>query len=250
MKGEAAYEELPFLYIGGFIDSRIINKGRSSEGVFYLSMSPDIYSAVVFASILEDYVMLKEPVVIAGMSSHSAGASGFCIINDQGPANKFYSEDNIPFDSRLTHKNLPKSIPIAIYEAYLQSAHVHNDFLKIKMEDQLALALSKIALDEDVVLRKYCVDIANRNGIDMSIVYRREKEFRKVQARWKLLKCLKERIYRCFNYRVLSGKEYGIQDIYGASILAKAIYLEETCYKRWRLKKILRRVRKLFGNCN
>jgi len=244
MRGDSDHH-LPYLYTGGFVDSRIINKARSSEGIFYFSKNPDSYSVFALASVLDKYVMLKEPVAIGGWSYHSVGSSLFGATNNQEPAKKFlYEERNIPLHDRLMqYKDWFKSNQINIYESYLQSAHIHHDFLKIKMEDQLGLALSMISSKEYGSLRKICVEIAAQNGIDMSVVDGKEKEYR----RWEFFKSWKRRIYRSFNYRVLSGKEFGIQDIYGASILAKAVYLQETRYAGWRLKKCLQAVIKLLG---
>ena len=247
MRGDAYYRDLPVLYTGGFVDSRIINKARSSEGVFYFSMHPDTYSMMALVSVLDDYVMLKEPVAVSGVSFHSTGASYYNALSNQGPVQEFHSEENIPFDNRLISKDFPRSGEILIYEGYLQAAHLHHDFLKVRMEDQLGLALSRSSPDRYDALRKYCVAIADRNGIDMSVVDCKEKAFRKsVRHRWGILRSLKLRIYRNFNYRVLSGKEFGIHDIYGASILARAVFLLETRYARWKVKQFFQGVRRMF----
>ncbi len=242
MRGAASYMDLPYLYTGGVVELSVIKRARASRGSFYLSLNPDIYSAIALASVLDDYVMLKEPVAIAGLSSHSTGASGFGLTQSV-PVQKFFSEENIPFDGRLRHNNFPRSASIWIYECYLQAIHIHDDFLKVKLEDQLGLALSRIPKNEYDILRKYCVEIAHRNGIDMTLVDRREKAY----GRWGFFRRWVERVSWSWNHLVLSGKEFGIHNVYEASILARAVLLLKTRYAGWRFKKLFKGIRKLFG---
>ncbi len=246
LRGETGYMALPFLYTGGFIDVKVINKARSSQGAFYFSLNPDLYSAVAFASVLNNYVMLREPVAVAGLSAHSTGASAIGAKKNKEPANKFLSEGNIPFHPWLINKDWPKYIPqsmaIYVYECYLQSAHIHHDLLKIKMVDQLGVALSMCPKNDYEALRMYCVEIAERNGVSMAAVDRKEKAC----SQGKALKNLGERLYRSLNYRVLSGKEFGVHDVYEAAVLAKAVFLLETRYAGWRFKKLFQGLKKVF----
>src|SRR6185436_6485266 len=100
-QGEVTYPELPWLYTGGFVDKRAIDKARSADGQFFCSMIPDVYSAIALASTLDRYVAMREPVSVAGVSSHSNGASSLGIGKLLGPAEKFFSESNIPFHATL-----------------------------------------------------------------------------------------------------------------------------------------------------
>ena len=250
MNGEASYMDLPYLYTGGFVHSEIINKARSSKGTFYFSLNPDVYSAVAIASVLDNYVMLRESVAVAGMSSHSIGGSALGIEKSKQPAQKFFSEGNIPFDTRLINKDwpqeIPKSGPIFAYECYLQTERIHSDFLNVQMADQLGMALSRCPKSQYEDLRKYCVEIAEKNGLTIQDVDLKEKFFQ----RWQFLNDFREKVYRSFHYRVLSGKEFGIHDVYEASILARAVFLLETRYAGWRFKKIFQGIKKLFRRCS
>lgn len=241
MRGDAYYMDLPCLYTGGVVDSGIVNRIRGLRGDFYFSMTPDIYSGIAVASSLDRYVMLKEPIAVAGRSSKSMAAAGAGFANSASILQQFLLDDNIPFDSRLREENFNKSLEIVIYECYLQTQYIHHDCLNLKIEDQLGLALSRCDRDRYNVLRQYCVEIAKRNGVDISKVKNKEIEY----GKWQFFKKLKERIYRSFHYRVLSGYEFGVSDVYGASILANAIFLLETRYAGWRFKKFLQGLRKL-----
>lgn len=246
LRGETGYMDLPFLYTGGFVDVQVVNKARSSQGEFYRSLNPDLYSAVAFASLLDNYVMLKEPVAVAGLSAHSTGASAIGANKNKESANKFLSEENIPFDARLLNKDWPRYIPqsmaIYVYECYLQSVHIHHDVLKIKMEDQLGVALARCPKNDYDALRAYCMEIAERNEVSMAVVDRKEK----IYSQGRFFRDLGERLYRSLNYRILSGKEFGIRNVHEACLLAKVVFLSETRYAGWRLKKLFQGIRKVF----
>jgi len=243
MRGQASYLELPITYTGGFINSQIIEKARSGEGLFYSSVNPDAYSTIALASVLDNYVMLKEPVAISGASTHSIGNSWMGVTKNDF-FQKFLSEGIIPFDSRVRTKDWPKDWPkspsLHLYECYLQSEHLHHDFLKIKMEDQLGLALSRSTPEWYDNLRKYCVEIAQQNKIDMVIVDRKEKEFRQGE----FFRHWEEIISRGLKYLFMQGKEFGIHDVYEASIAIRAIFLFKTRYSNWLLTKTIRRIGK------
>ena len=142
MHGRTEYYELPYLYTGGFVDLKLINAARNSDGVFFCSMTPDVYSAIALASTTDTFVMMREPICVMGVSSHSNGASMFCPRTPKGPSDLFFSESNIPFHSRLGSGRV-RSIEIVVFECYLQSSHLHHDELRIDMFEQLTLALAR-----------------------------------------------------------------------------------------------------------
>jgi hypothetical protein len=250
MRGDAAYPDLPGLYTGGFVDALAINLAREPSGAFFLSMTPDVYSAIALASVLDTYVMLKEPVAVAGLSSHSTGAAGFGIGKNCVPAQTFFMEENIPFHSMLAGGERVKSLEICVYESYLQSAHLHHDFLKIRLEDQMRLALSRIVPQYYDDLRRYCSQVACDNEINMDIVDRKTNKLKgRLSLQW--LKTVANLIIRELpfsgnkEFRIKDAREFGVQDISGAVLLAKAVFLLETRYANWKLDTFFRSVKKV-----
>ncbi len=221
MHGHASYLDLPHLYTGAFADISVINQARNVNGIFFLSMTPDVYSGIALASILDHYVMLKDPVAIAGISIHSNGASTLGIGTNKIPAQKFYSEKNIPFHSKLTGGEVVKSIPILAYECYLQSIHLHIDFLNVKIKDQLELALNNINLEHYEDLKKFCFRVAKDNDITLftsnykKTIIKKESFFNRFKIITNLFCC----------EVTVSGKEYGIQNVHEAALLANGIFL-------------------------
>ena len=132
MDGRASYTELPMLYNGGFVSKSLIDTAKRHTGSLFLSMTPDVYSAIVFSMLTEDYVYSYEPLAINGASLHSGGTaifSGRKTNSKHDPAEKFYSEDNISFHPELplTRYGRPvRSIPVTVYEAYLQAEAFHR----------------------------------------------------------------------------------------------------------------------------
>ena len=239
MYGEANYPDLPCFYTGGFARKDVIDRARNIKGEFFLSMTPDIYSAIALSSVLDNYVMLNEPVAVAGVSSHSIGASGFELGLNPEPVKIFFTENNIPFHNTLAGGEMVKSMPILIYESYLQSIHLHHNFLNIKLEDQLGLALAEVAPKYYNGLREYCGRVASDNKISMATIDRKTKRFKnrlRIQE-------LKKRFMQLFRERIIDCNKFGIRDVYGAAILAKAIFLQETQYAHWKLDYFFRLTR-------
>ena len=70
---------LPVLYNGGFISMELIKEAKSSreDGLFFRSLSPDVYSAMVFSLHTDEYVYSDEPLAVNGASIHSGGTAKF-----------------------------------------------------------------------------------------------------------------------------------------------------------------------------
>jgi len=250
MRGDADYHDLPYLYIGGFVDSHVIKRSCGAGGTFFLSMIPDIYSAIALASVVESFVMLKEPVAIRGVSSHSTGASSLGIGGKLDAAQEFFSEENIPFHSMVAGGEQVKSVEILVYESYLQSTHLNHNFLKIELEDQLGLALSRIMPKYYADFRKYCRQVAYNNEIDMDMVDRKTRKWR----RHLFIKNLKNAINVIVGelpfsgnkvYRIADARKFGVKDISGAAILAKAVFLLETRYGNWKFDNFFQSMKKV-----
>jgi len=132
LDGARYYHELPMLYNGGFISVDLIKQAKSLTERFFMSMTPDVYSAIVFSLLTDSFVYSHEPLAINGASLHSGGTAGFERVKQKrsyDPAEKFWSEKNIPF-----HEELPvlengrpvRSIQVLVYEAYLQAKKFHS----------------------------------------------------------------------------------------------------------------------------
>jgi glycosyltransferase involved in cell wall biosynthesis len=241
MRGNASYQELPYVYTGGFVDIRLINRARREDGCFFCSMTPDVYSAIALASIVDDYAMLHEPVCVMGVSVHSNGSSQFGLGKSQGPVLKFYSENNIPFHESLG-SNTVKSIPIITYESYLQASHLHNDILKVDMVEQLGLALATSSDEYRTELKKYCDEVALRNGVDLKAV-----EICISKRNPKIISRLLSFAVTYWNELCVDSAKYSVKNVYGAAMLSHVLYKFNRHDKNWRLINMKKLVLKIWS---
>jgi glycosyltransferase involved in cell wall biosynthesis len=174
LNGRRNYNELPMLYNGGFISFDLIKEVKSVTKNFFLSMVPDVYSAVVCSLLTKTYVYSYEPLAINGASLHSGGTAGFERVKQNrsyDPAEKFWSEGNIPL-----HQALPllkngrpaRSIQIIIYEAFLQAEKFHAAKpVKVSHEQQLRLALEKSGPDHSEIV-EWAKLFAEKHNLNLS----------------------------------------------------------------------------------
>lgn len=178
MKGKLPYNRLPMLYNGGFIHTSLIKKAKTITGNFFLSMTPDVYSAMVFSLLTDEYVYTDEPLAINGASHHSGGTAAFETekkSRSYDPAAKFWSEGNIPFHDHLPllASGIPvRSIAAIVYEAYLQAKPLHHfKQLVVSPEQQLDLIL-KTAAPHTAEVIEWGKSFAEKHQLDYAKVTR------------------------------------------------------------------------------
>ena len=152
LNGPTTYESLPVLYTGGFIESSLLDEIRNiSGGNVFHSQNPDVYTGVLISMLVNEYSYTSFPLAVQGASIHSNGSSRFSKDHkkygaDAPPDKKFGSEENIPFHNRLplaADGGQIQSIPVIVYEAYLQSIrHLPDEDLLTNDQIQLYKALS------------------------------------------------------------------------------------------------------------
>jgi glycosyltransferase involved in cell wall biosynthesis len=147
MRGRERYNQLPMIYNGGFIHISILKEIKAKTGSFFLSVSPDIYSAVSISRVVGQYVYTNEPLAISGTSKHSTGNSFFSTNKERriAPSSKFTNEDNLPFhrDMPLCQDGgYPLSLHACVYEAYLQSEILIEHGTRLNHADQLEIIMA------------------------------------------------------------------------------------------------------------
>jgi len=186
------------------------------------AMTPDVYSGIVFSHLTEEYLYSNEPLAINGASIHSGGTAAFekkKIKRNYDPAEKFWKEPNIPFheDLPLMHSGRPvRSIPVIVYEAYLQAKAFHDlKLISISKSSQLATTLAKSGPDPSEIMEwaglfcaKHNVEMPNQLLI----------RFRSLKDRLsRLLFRLKRGAY---SNRVIGSIRVPLQNVFEASLVA------------------------------
>ena len=242
MSGKLNYINLPVLYNGGFIDFSLVKKAKSITGSFFLSMTPDVYSGIVFSFLTEEYVYSYEPLAINGASHHSGGTAAFSGLKTKqsyNPAEKFYSEENIPFNPALplTEKRTPvKSIQAVVYEAYLQASVFHDIKPMVKglvsPQQQLDLILRDLSLypHTSKEVMQWAPQFATQNNLvfNNSFIVVRKHRFNLIVRR-ALIK-----IPDFLTTLVVTGKQnFELNNVYEASIVAESI--KKTFFRKFLL---------------
>jgi len=158
LEGDLDYSELPMLYTGGIVHSSLIAKAKNQQNKFYNSFTPDVYSGIAIASVVNEYLRIEKIFAISGLSKFSNGQSQLGKNKDSSIAQVFFSENDIPFFKTLGDGKI-KSIHFLTLEAYLQSSFLRlND--KIAMTRQFELVISQapnnIKNEIKNYLREFC----------------------------------------------------------------------------------------------
>lgn len=220
LDGRRHYTELPMLYNGGFVSLDIINRAKSMTGNFFQSMTPDVYSAIAFSLLTENYVYSLEPLAINGASLHSGGTAGFERVKQKrsyDPVEKFWNEKNIPF-----HEELPlmktgrpvRSISVCVYEAFLQAKRFHDlKQVHTSHQKQLEIAVKTSGPDPEEI-NEWAELFRRKNGLKpQSMPARHRKPLRPYS--------FFSRISNIFHSVRFKGNQgLPLSDVYDATILA------------------------------
>ena len=114
------YSRLPSIY-NGIVRKSLLEKAResSTNGIFFNSIAPDIFSALVLSTVTGRYFLSEYPFSVSGISRHSTGVSYFGSgRNDAGnPATRFLMETSREYDPRV--KSAPDVATVVMGEYLL-----------------------------------------------------------------------------------------------------------------------------------
>lgn len=223
LNGYANYPDLPMLYNGGFIYSSLIKKIKSRNGTYYQSFNPDVYSAIAFSSIIENYIYSNEPFAINGASKHSGGTAAFSANKDlkDSPAKKFLSEDNIPLHPDIPpcpDGGFPLSLQAIVYESYLQTENLRDQAQESIHQQQLEVILAKSGR-HGASVREWGKIFATTHGLDYDKIQSKASRKKIVLN----LASVLGRVSRAINTYHVGSPECPIKDVYEASIVAAAL---------------------------
>lgn len=221
LRGSAHYTGLPMLYNGGFVDMSVLLEMKRKTGAFYKSLTPDIYSAVSIPHIIGKFIYSLEPFAINGASVHSGGTSFLSGGTNQAPAEKFLSEENIPYHTNLPlckDGTYPLSIQAAIYEAYFQSEKLWEKPVNLNFEQQLEVILALAGKHRDSV-HEWGKIFAGTHNLNYDKIA--------LHAKWKKISLSLslniQQLFRRINSYRTGSHVCPIKDVYSASIAASTV---------------------------
>jgi glycosyltransferase involved in cell wall biosynthesis len=223
LNAEVAYNQLPQIYTGGFVSFNVIKQIKQEHGVFFRSINPDIYSAMVVGSTIDRYIFSYEPFAISGLSKHSNGTSYFggSTHTDRSPSKIFLSESNIALHRAIplsADGTYPLSVHSYVYEAFLQAVDPTAAKQQTSPEHQLELILATAGRHKAAVYEWGQV-YGKLHGLDYAAIESRARG-RNFMLR---LKLTPRHLWDVLNGYSLGSVGFPIKDVYQASLVAAAI---------------------------
>lgn len=141
----ALYFLLPSLY-NSFVQVEAIQKvKRLSGGQFFQSITPDMYSGIALACVIDSYYFSFRPYTVSGVSHHSNGASQLGETNHTEAMQRYLAENELTFHPQLVPA---PAVEILTAEAFLQAQkhlRVAREF-PIDLQETLRYALKVAAI--------------------------------------------------------------------------------------------------------
>ena len=181
LKGKEDYRNLPQMYSGGFQRRTLVNRVlRAQNGLYFRSVTPDAYSALMAAIFTYRYLEIGIPMVWGGTSPHRELKSGQLSHKDRkADFWGLHSEDSLTINRNLGNLEY-FTIPLVFFEAYI-SAFPLTPYSELSIEKVRSLyldavrkfrkngneeAISKLAYDLGFVIPSrnlfhYILDILN-----------------------------------------------------------------------------------------
>lgn len=213
MSGYLSYADGPLVYHGSFSKIDTINDARDSNGIFFKSQTPDVYSAVALSLVTERFLRLKDPIAVGGRSRHSNGSSAQYRGAPSAPFETFRKENDTPIHPVLGGFSLT-SIQMLSYESLLQASHLHR--LPTEMlAREMSLAVKLSAKDDRDDLVKTCHEIAKNNSISWKPTWRESRFCFWVFFVWREIR--NEFFGLRTTFTTVDGKRYQLSDVYKAS---------------------------------
>lgn len=223
LNGATWYGKSPMLYTGGIVSSKLVREVKSRRGSFFYSQIPDVYSAFAICSVVDRFLYMREPLFVNAQSQRVSR------MNPKGMAGLLFAQENThPWhpdiaagDKHEIYRYIYASLPIMVYESFLQTNFLRAESGHTKPADQLRVMeyrLSKsLRADPDyqAAILDWMEKFRERHGLGKSI----GPSYRKYLLR------SRHKARNVFGkYRV--DQSFGIphQNIYDACATAEAIF--------------------------
>ncbi|HEX5025947.1 MAG TPA: glycosyltransferase family A protein [Agriterribacter sp.] len=224
------YSTTPWLY-SGFVKKEVIQKVKEkSNGIFFHSMIPDVYSGLAIATQIKTYIYSTGPFSIAGNSSHSNGLSSISSTEkDRKNFNVFLSENPIPFHPSL--ELIASALPLLVAESALQVFDLKLITDKEYYPDlrrTLRVCFAEALHKEETMMQREISGlrkIAEKNNIDWKEI---TGQLTAPTSMRKKVNSLKYNIRFGLMGKVINGDKAGLKNIYDAAILHDKIWRSQS----------------------
>jgi hypothetical protein len=136
------YNKLPTLY-NSFVKYEAIDSAKQRNGIFFMSVTPDVYSGFALMKVLDFYLYSSRPFSVNGASASSNGAASISGNKLEGEAARFIAELDV--EQNEIFQVIPGSIYSNVAEALLQAnKYCFNSQLKVNKKLIIKLILRDI----------------------------------------------------------------------------------------------------------
>jgi glycosyltransferase involved in cell wall biosynthesis len=172
-RGLTSYGRLPNLYTS-FVSMNVIREIKSKSGIFFKSVTPDVYSGIVISELVGRYIYSFQPFSINGGSAKSNGQS---IHRSDDYKNVFLEEAELSINHEIPI--ISGSIASCVAEAYLQARQFKDikglplnktAYLKAIIKDLSMLANSKIQKEGLEKIRAFLSDGATKRSLESELL--------------------------------------------------------------------------------
>lgn len=207
--GLTSIGRIPSVY-SGFVSVNIINMIKSKNGLFFHSVTPDIYSGLAVMSAIDKYIYSLTPFSVSGGSSKSNGQAISSKYNNK-LMKLYFQEMDIPQHNKM--KVIPGSITSQVLEALLQvNEKCFDKKLKIRTNKFYSTILKEISVREPDMYKNA---ISIFEGLSLNNSERRQIN-RQIKKHPNLYeKKMKNKKYIA-NELTINGNDFDICNIYDA----------------------------------
>lgn len=220
--GRKHYLAIPCLY-NSFVDVALVEAAKRPTGTFFHSQIPDVYSSVALTGLLDQFVHSRRSLKVFGTSGKSNGAAHLGKPGNESVANLFYQEPTIPIHP-LASNTLGKSIGLIVGESLLQSFDAGlNQQWKAKFDwrvffEAAIREATTTGVGQKEEIYRNIREIAQKNNVTEYDSADLESRTMTASSAVSVVSRLKDIV------AIVDTTDYGVQDIYGACKLYKAIY--------------------------
>ena len=221
LRFQQSYTELPGTY-AGFVSRRVLDSAMD-KGVYFHSITPDAYSGIVNAALLDSYAYVHTPFCVAGLSGRSNGASqlGRVAPNDAGSkeSTRYEKENDLPYHESLVYC---PSYEIIMAEAFFQAKdHVPRIAgFCLNLRDLCNIALCEAPPWNYTKIETAVKAIRNKHGIAHVDYGEKPRSF----TRRSTLRRLARGVNRLrLSYRIVNCRDFGVENVYQAGQLMNTI---------------------------
>jgi glycosyltransferase involved in cell wall biosynthesis len=212
--------DLPSVYCG-FVHLSVLNKSRTVDGRYFNSITPDAYSAFATAFSVPTYAYSHQPLVIAGSSARSNGASQMREKVNSSEADDYVSKVDLKLAQGFVYCPGFESI---LYEAlykYLELFPENKLKVKIPLRRMLEISLGEVNSKTRVQVESAVMQMCK--NFNVSYEGLKPRKFPLFQMQLRRFPYFIFALLNNYPYGIKNASRHGVRNIYDATLVMHAL---------------------------